>query len=283
MAKKEKIVEPQYYVSKTNQQVLNYRVYYMSLLEKIIYILLAFAVGAAVGYLFYGGIGKDEYDNPTTTTYVLNILIPSVVGVITAKLFLPMRTRQIIDKRKKDLNIQFRDMLSSLNTSLGAGKNVPDSFAAVYDDLKVQYGEGTYIINELEVILSGMNNNIDIEDMLADFGERSDNDDIRSFAKIFQISYRKGGNVKDIIRNSYNIISDKMEIQNEIETVVAGGKQEQYIMIVMPILLIMIIKMSSPDMAKDFVSGSGIFSTTAAIAIFAFAYWLGKELMDIKM
>jgi len=48
--------EPQYYMSATNMQMLNYKVYYMSKLEKILYFLLAFIVGAAVGYLFYGGV-----------------------------------------------------------------------------------------------------------------------------------------------------------------------------------------------------------------------------------
>lgn len=53
--KKEKELEPQYYMSETNMPVLNYRVYYMGKLEKILTFLFAFAVGAAVGYLFYGG------------------------------------------------------------------------------------------------------------------------------------------------------------------------------------------------------------------------------------
>ena len=64
--------EPQYYKSATNIQTLNYRVYIMSPLEKILYAVAAFVVGAMVGYLFYGGIGVDEFGNPTTLTYVLN-------------------------------------------------------------------------------------------------------------------------------------------------------------------------------------------------------------------
>ncbi|MEI3213949.1 MAG: hypothetical protein V8S90_06855 [Lachnospiraceae bacterium] len=62
--KKEENKEPQYYMSSTNIRTLNYKVYYMSIVEKIIYFLLAFAVGAACGYLFYGGIGKDEFGGP---------------------------------------------------------------------------------------------------------------------------------------------------------------------------------------------------------------------------
>ena len=53
--------EPQYYTSATNMPTLNYKVYYMSKVEKLLYSLLAFAVGAGVGYLFYGGMGKNEF------------------------------------------------------------------------------------------------------------------------------------------------------------------------------------------------------------------------------
>lgn len=48
--KKEK--EPQYYLSKINTPALNYRVYYLSGKEKILYTLLSFVVGVFVGYLF---------------------------------------------------------------------------------------------------------------------------------------------------------------------------------------------------------------------------------------
>lgn len=102
MSKKEKkISEPQYFMSATNVQVLNYKVYYMSLAEKMVYFLVAFVVGAGVAYLFYGGIGKDAYGNPTKITWILNITIPSIVGIIAGKMFLPIRTKQIIKKRKK--------------------------------------------------------------------------------------------------------------------------------------------------------------------------------------
>ena len=285
MAKKKekKPLEPQYYMSATNIRTYNYKVYYMKPLEKILYFLAAFAVGAAVGYLFYGGIGKDEFGNPTTTTWVLNCLFSGVTGLVAGRLFVPIRTKQIIKKQQSKLNSQFRDMLEALNTSLGAGKNVPDSFRSVYEDLKIQYDEGTYILKELEVILSGIANNIAIEDLLADFGERSGNDDIRSFANVFQICYRKGGNIKDTIRNTHTILSDKLEIKEDIETVVTSNKTEQNIMIAMPILLIGMIKMLSAEFAANFTTPSGIVSTTIAVIMFIAAYKIGQVVLEIKI
>ena len=275
--------EPQYYLSATNIPTYNYKVYYMSVMEKILYFILAFAAGAAVGYLFYGGIGKDEFGQPTKLTYILDISIPVLIGIVAGIAFLPIRTEQIIEKKRRKLNSQFRDMLEALTTSLGAGKNVSDSFRSVYDDLKVQYDDGADILKELEIILSGMANNVDIEDLLLEFGIRSGIDDIYSFANVFKICYRKGGNIKDTIRNTHNILSDKMEINEDIETIVTANKTEQNIMIVMPIGLIGMIKMLSADFAANFVTPAGIIATTIGVALFVAAYYVGKAVLNIKV
>ena len=180
--------EPQYYTSMTNIKTLNYKVYYMSDLEKVLYFLAAFAVGAACGYLFYGGIGKDEFGSPTTVTYVLNITISVIVGSVSGKLFLPIRVQQIINKRQRMIKRQFRDMLECLSTSLSSGKNVTDAFLSVQQDLAMQYDEDAFIHNELKVIVSGIRNNQDIEVLLYDFGRRTGIKDIIMFASIFRIS-----------------------------------------------------------------------------------------------
>lgn len=281
--KEKKPKEPQYYMSPTNIPTINYKVYYMTVIEKVIYFAIAFAVGAIVGYLFYGGIGVDEYGNPTTLTNVLNILIPSTVGVIAGVMYLPIRTKQIVEKRRKELNTQFRDMLDGITTSIGAGNNVQNALRMVYSDLKVQYSEDAYILKELEVILSGMQSNFHIEDLLEDFGDRSGNDDIKSFANVFKISYRKGGNLQQILRNTHDILSRKMEIKEDIETIVSGSKLDQLVLVVMPIALIGIIKLMSPEMAENFVTPAGLISTTIAIAMFVASYYIGKVILDIKV
>lgn len=281
--KEKKEIEPQYYMSATNIPTYNYNVYHMSKKEKVLNFSIAFVVGALLGYLFYGGIGKDEFEQATTLTYVLNIVISTIVGVFAGVLFVPSRTEDIIIKKKAELNRQFRDMLDALTTSLNAGKNVNDSFFAVYEDMKIQYDEDSFILKELKVIISGINNNIPIEEVLRDFGKRSGNDDIKSFANVFAISYKKGGNIKEIIKNTHRILSDKMEIKEEIETLVASNDMEQKIMIIMPIGLVGVIKIMSPEFAKNFVSPAGIISTTIGVVVFVVAYFVGKSILKIKV
>lgn len=284
MAKREKKErEPQYYTSLTNIQVLNYKVYYMGKTEKIICFIAAFLVGAMLGYLFFGGIGKDEFGKPTIVTYVLNIGISAGTGMFTGCKFMPIRVQQILKKRNKMLRQQFRDMLECLTTSLGAGKNVTDAFIAVQGDLGVQYDADAFILQELAVIVSGLRNNQAIEDLLYDFGKRSGVKEILMFANIFKISYRKGGNIKDIICNTNEIMKGKMEIAEEIETVITSGKSELNTMMAMPILLIGMIKMMSPDFAENFTSLTGIISTVIALGMFVAAFYIGRSVMEIRI
>ena len=135
--KKEK--EPAYYMSATQMKVTNYHVYKMSVTERLLYTVLVFVVGALAGYLFYGGLGTDQYGNPTRLTYILNVVICVGVGLAALKLAMPVITNSLREKRQKSLKIQFRDMLDSLATSLNSGKNVMDSFQSVAQDLQVQY------------------------------------------------------------------------------------------------------------------------------------------------
>lgn len=281
--KKEKVKELQYYMSPTNIEVLNYKVYYMNTLEKTGYFLMAFIVGYAVGYLFYGGMGLDEYGNPTQLTHVLNIVIPSIVGLIVGYIFIPMRTDQIITKRRNELRVQFRDMLESLATSLGAGKNVADSFIAVQEDMAIQYDEKAFIHNELKVIISGINNNKNIEELLMDFGRRSGIRDIEMFANVFKISYRQGGNMKEIIRTTHSILKDKLDITEEIETVITSNKNELNVMMCMPIMLMALMKNMSPDFAANFATPAGVLSTTIAVGIFIGSYMFGKDIVKVKI
>lgn len=282
--KKEKVVEPEYYYSATKILVSNYKVCYLSKKEKIFYFLLAFIVGGAVGYLFYGGIGLSELGNrPTTTTYICNFIAVVLTGFIAGKLILPVVVANKKEKRQKALAKQFRDMLDTITTSIGAGKNIPEAFLTARNDLAVQYSEDSDIVHEIDVINDGIRNSVLIEDLLEDFGERSGIDDIKSFANVFKICYKKGGNIKDVIRNTHSILSDKMTIKEEIETLVTANKFEQNIMIVMPVALIALIKFSSPDFAANFTTTTGIISTTIAVALFVVSYFIGRKILKIKV
>ena len=62
-----------------------------------------------------------------------------------------------------------------------------------------------------------------------------------------------------------------------------GARSEQYLMLIMPILLIGMIKSMSADFAANFATPSGIIATTVGIAMFIAAYLVGRAVLNIKV
>lgn len=246
-------------------KAIDYRVYIPSKKEKIVWFIAGMAVSGLVLYIFYE-----------------SIIASLIVGAALGYAFIPIRTKQIINKRKQRLTQQFRGLLETLSTSIGAGKNMFESFAGAADDLKVRFSDDADIVKEVGIICSGLNNNIQIEELLLNFAARSDIEDIENFANVFATCYLRGGNIKDVIKNTSLIIGDKIEIQMELETMVAGQKNEMNILLVMPILFILVMKSMGGGLI-DLSSAVGVLSVTASLVIFLVAYFIGKKITNIKL
>lgn len=246
-------------------EATDYSIYTPNQKEIILWFAIALVAAGAVLYLFYE-----------------NIIVSLIVGAICGVAFIPIRTKQMINKRRQKLSLQFRELLDALSTSIGAGKNVQEAFQGAVEDLAIQFTKQSDIVKELEIICAGMYNNIAIEDLLMNFSERSGVDDIANFANVFATCYRKGGNINEVIKNTAEIIGDKIEIKMELETMVAGQKNEMNIMLVMPALFIIVMKSMGGGLI-DLSSGIGVLSVTGALAIFVLAYFAGQWITNIKL
>lgn len=281
MSKKKQQIEPQFIPSALNNQMLNYKVYYMSFTEKLIYFFLTFIIGGVVGLIFYGGLFKSDGE-PTTATMVSNIVVFCLVGLIADRFFVPAIRRNLKNKRDKALRKQFMNLLENLSVSLAAGNTLNDSFINTKSDMLNQYSEKDMIIQELSEIISGMDNGHTLEEMMTAFGQRAGNEDIENFANVISNCYRMGGNFNDVIRKTRNIISDKIAIEEEIETKLASNKLQHNAMCLMPIILVGMLKLSSASFAANLSSFLGVVVTTIAIAIFVSSYFWGRKIINIK-
>lgn len=280
MAKK--MQEPQYINSALNTPMLNYKTYVMNGQEKTITFLLAFIVGGIVGLTFYGGQFRDADGVVTTATSISNLITFVLVGIAAWFIFYPMRCQQLKNKRKKELTQQFRSLLEALAVSLSSGMNMSESLVSAYNDLKIEYSENAYIISEVKEMIDGIQNNVPIEDMMKSLGERSEIEDIKNFGTVFELCYRAGGNMKDIVRRTSSIISEKIEITAEIETKLASNKSQFTLMLMIPVLIMAMLKMMSSDFAASFSTVAGVIAITIAMGMFFAAYKWANKIMDVK-
>ena len=185
----------------------------------------------------------------------------------------------LLEKRSKKLILQFRDMLESISSSLGSGRNVSDAFGGAYQEMYAQYGEDASIVHELAIIQRGLSNNINIEALLQDFAKRSHNENVQNFADVFTVANRRGGNIRQIIFETKNVINEKIMVEQEIQTLISGKKNELNIMMVLPFIVV--------NQIKSMQSGSADMLTflvkLVAFAMFVIAYIVGQKMMKIEV
>jgi len=245
----------------------NYDVYEMSLKEKALYTVLAAAVIFLVAFIFY-------------RSCMLSLLLTPL-----AFLYPKIKTRDIIKKRKKELNIQFKDLLYSLSSSLSAGMTIEPAFREALKDLSVQYPDpSTYILTEVRRIVSRLDMNDTLEHALSDFASRAKLEDVDNFVNVFNISKRSGGNITEIIKNTSAIISDRIEVEQEVDTMLAERRLEQKVLNAVPILLILLLSITAPDyLSPVFNTVSGRLTMSASILLLAAAWLISAKISDIRV
>lgn len=273
--------EPQYLMSALNNPMWNYKVYHLKIVERVFYCILSFAAGGIAGLVFYGNLFMKNGE-ATMATYISNITIFTGMGIAAARFFLPMCADRISRKKQEELRKQFREMLASLNATFSTGGNMVTAFENAQKDMLAQFGEKAYITVEISEIMAGLINNSGIEELLENFSQRSGVEDIEDFATIFSLCYLKGGDMKSVVRNTYDLIGEKMAISEEIQTKLTSNKMQQNIMSVVPIFMIGFLRISSSSFAEKFASLTGVLTMTAAIGIFVASYLYGRKIVDIK-
>ncbi|MDO4273474.1 MAG: type II secretion system F family protein [Eubacteriales bacterium] len=244
---------------------VDYYVYHMNTLERM--------TGAAVGFLagFF-----------VCMVFFRGILFSAIVGLIMTIPGIRKYREYLKQKRLRGLLYQFRDMMEALSASYSAGKNTQGAFEDACADLSSIYGERADIVMETRLIVSGLYNGQNIDDMLNNFALRSHLDDIESFATIFEVTNQYGGNLKKVVGETRQIISDKIETEMEIQTLLTANKNELNIMTLMPVI-IMVMLSGMGDMSIVRNTPLNVCVKIVALVLFGAAYVMGKKIVDIKV
>lgn len=209
---------------------------------------------------------------------IFSIIVGLGFGFTAIKIY---KNYLIVDRKKKIL-LQFKDFLESLSASYSAGKNTRNAFRDAYNDMIELHGDKSYMAMELEIIEHGIENGINIEELLNNFAYRSYVDDIKSFANIFESGNRTGSNMKTIICQSKEIINDKIEIEMEINTIIVEKKTELYIMLAMPFLIILALNTLGDSTFSAYVPINIIIRIGVFIVVLL-AFLIGKKIIEIKI
>lgn len=247
-------------------QLPDYTVYVLTFPVKLLAMLAGGLLLYGVGYLFYHSL-------------LLSLLL------VPAGAYAPRILRDYLLKRRRSaLNLQFKQTLFSLSSSLSAGRSVENAFREAVQDLMMLDPEGgSDMISELNIICARMEYGQPVEEALQDFSRRAGMEDVERFADVFSVCKRTGGDLVEIVRRTSSIIGEKLDIQQDIAVSIAQKKFEAKALLISPLAMVMFMSLTSGDYMKPMYTGAGIAISTLALGGLFLCYLWTSKIMDIRL
>ena len=187
-------------------------------------------------------------------------------------------------KRREKLAAQFRDAMQSVVSALQSGYSIENAFREAVSELELLYGKKTEIYAGFSKITHRLNLNVPISEAFGEFAGTYDVEEINNFSEILSYAKVSGGNMVDIIKNTTDTISGKIEVKREITTIISSKKLESGIMNLVPMAIILYMRLTSADMFdKLYGNAFGIFLMTVCLLIYYAAVVLSERITDIKV
>lgn len=234
--------------------------------ERAKYLVLYALLDACVSYLFF------------CSAIAFLLLFPG------AALFFHEQRKVLLRKRRKEISQQFLDGIQLMLAALQAGYSPENAIGEAAAELRKIYPSDAVIVREFYWMDAQVRMSRPLEDLMLDFGRRTDIPDIVSFGEVFQTAKRTGGDLIAIIRNTVSCIRQKQETLQEIETCLAGKVMEQNIMSAIPILILAYVKLSSPGfLSIMYETTAGLTVMVICFGVYVLAFFWGQSIVRIEV
>lgn len=188
--------------------------------------------------------------------------------------------------RKKELKFreQFRDSMYAFSASMKAGYSVENAIRAAEKDLRTMYGSDSRIRREFTCMIHELDMNRTAETVLKGFSERVKQEDVENFVTVFVVAKRAGGDSISIIRNAVRMIGDKMEVEREIQTLLAAKILEFRVMCIIPLGMVLYMRLTFPEFLSVLYGNPvGVVLMTVCLGIYGYAWKLGQKIIRIEV
>ncbi|MDF3001002.1 MAG: hypothetical protein K0Q48_1121 [Bacillota bacterium] len=245
----------------------HYHIYRLNHSEFVKFMLLCGIGLATLSFLFYQSIAL------------------SMLSLPASWFFLPWYRTSLADKRRKEIKEQFRDVLYSISASIAAGRQMSGALLETAANLKMIYGESALIVRELELMSKRINEYRESEEeILQDFAYRTEVEDIADFVDIYMTCRKTGGDLIRVLGKASEMITDKITIEKEINTITAQKRFETKILTAIPILIILFLQLISPEYISSLYEGiTGRLLMTTALGGIGASYYISSKLTRIEV
>ncbi len=218
------------------------------------------------------------------TIFMKSLPMGLVTGLVG--LYYPYHRRKALKaKAKAQLSLQFKDALFAISSSLKAGSSLQRAIVMAHRDMeKLHKSPSAPIVIQLTELVRQLEAGIPMADALLQFSDRCQNDDVEDFVNIAILTQKRGGNLNEVIGNITSMINDKIVIEHEIRTLVAGKKSEAKLLTFMPIVMVFLLSTMSPSyMAPMFETLMGRLLLLGGLVLLLLNYIIGKKIVHIEI
>ena len=223
-------------------------------------------LGTVVTYLFYN-------------SFISFILVPPF-AYIYVRQWHKEKCKGIEKKFKK----QFVVAITILTNLISVGYSVENAIKEVVRELEIMYGSDEICIKEFIRIQHLLQMNLPIEQAMSEMAVRVHKDDVQNFVTVFTSAKRAGGDTISIMNETVRQMSEGLETEEEIDTVISSGRLEFKIMCTVPFVILLYMRFAFPEfMTILYGNILGVSFMTICLAIYVCAYIIGRKIITIEV
>jgi tight adherence protein B len=179
------------------------------------------------------------------TAYCFYNSLWGVMLGIPVALYLFRQDYEVFQKKCRNNFIDgFREMMQLVDSSISAGYSLENAFIEAGRECIKR--EAVHMQGVFMYIENGLGCNRRLEELLAEVGEKRRAEEITDLAGLIEIAKQHGGDISGLIRQFNQNISRRRMLEQELDTMMAAKRFEGMIMVVMPYLIILYMKMTTP-------------------------------------
>lgn len=174
-------------------------------------------------------------------------------------------------------------MLFSLSSSLAVGYSLENALEETLAEMRSFYGGNQKIVKELEVLVQKIRRRIPIEEAMEEFAEAIGLKDAYQLARVLSTGRQMGGNMEAALKKTADTINGKIEVQEEIQTMLTRLHLEMNLMRLMPVVLLLYMNSSSDFLEPLFTTIPGVLMLLLGVILYILAWILAEKIVKIEV
>lgn len=236
--------------------------------DKVTWVLLGMSVGS--GVLVF-----------SILAIMGNLPLAVLLGIVTLILGWKI-PKPLVDffeeRRKRKYQVQMVDALNLMANGIRAGLTVPQSIGMVVDELPAP------ISQEFNLVLQQAKIGVPLDEALENLKQRVYTEDNEMFVTSVTILRETGGNLAETFDTIVSVIRERVRLQLKIETYIASGKIQAYIIGAMPFAMIVMFGSGDPEyFPLLFGTFLGLVALVVICGMVGFGMWVIMKIINIKV